>query len=100
MGLSHSVKLTKRNVDAIPFSDSSQVLYRDVDQPGFGLLVGRTTKTYIAEKRVRGRTVRSTLGRADVLTAEEARKHALTVLARMTLGVDVNAERRAPLGAA
>jgi hypothetical protein len=89
-----TLKLTKRAVDQLPFAVRGQILYRDAEQPGFGLLIGRTTKTYTAEKRVRGRTVRTTLSRVGVLTAEQARQRAVLMLGRMTEGIDVNAERR------
>jgi integrase len=95
-----TLKLTKRTVDQLPFAVRGQILYRDAEQPGFGLLIGRTTKTYIAEKRVRGRTVRTTLSRVGVLTAEQARQRAVLMLGRMTEGIDVNAERRGRVTAA
>jgi Arm DNA-binding domain len=65
-------KLTKTVVDHIPLTTSGQALYWDSDLPGFGLRVGMKTKTYFAERGVNGRTVRFTIGKHGVFTAEQA----------------------------
>lgn len=91
-------KLTKGFVDSIPFPESGQRLYWDTDLPGFGLRVGRGTKAYFAEGRVHGRTVRFTIGRHGVFTAEKARAEARDALQLMAKNInpnDTKAEKRA-----
>ena len=73
--------LTKKNIDRIPFSTEGQVTYWDINSPGFGLVVGKQTKTFLVQVDVRDpskprgfRTVRKTLGRYGEITLEEARK--------------------------
>jgi hypothetical protein len=89
-----SLRFTKSAVAAIPHPKSGQKIYRDTQQRGFGLRVGAKSKVYIVEGQVKGRTRRSTIGRADVLHPDVARKMALPILVDMTLGKNPCAERR------
>lgn len=89
-----SLRLTRTTVDALPFAAGGQVLYRDVILPGFGLRVGSRSKVYFAEKQVKGRTRRISIGRADLFVPEVARKKALTLLADMADGHDPNEKKR------
>lgn len=85
-------KLTAQFVRDLPLSDAGQVLVIDDALPGFGVRVGALSKSYFAEGRVKGRTRRVTLGRADTITLNEARKLAMKALAEMADGKDRNAE--------
>lgn len=89
-----SLRLTRTAVDALPFAAGGQVLYRDAILPGFGLRVGSRSKVYFAEKQVKGRTRRISIGRADLFVPEVARKKALTLLADMADGHDPNEKKR------
>lgn len=88
------MKLRKRDVDLIalpPAGDKPvQLFYWDDELPGFGLRVTPTRKTYIAQRRVAGRTVRVTIAPHGVLTPDQARKEALKKLGDMAKGVDHN----------
>ena len=88
------MKLTKRSVDAIKHPSQSQVFHWDDELPGFGLRVTPTRKTYIAQRRVAGRTVRVTLAPHGVYTPDQARKAALQKLGEMAGGVDHNQDRK------
>ncbi|MBU1652649.1 integrase family protein, partial [bacterium] len=93
-----SKKLTKSFVDSIPLTESGQTFYRDTEISGFGLRVGTTSKTYIAEGKANGKTVRMTIGRHGVFTAEQARVEARQILVMIAKGVnpvDEKKERRA-----
>jgi integrase len=96
------IKLTKANVDRIPFAPhGEQHVYHDMQMPGFGLRVGTRTKAYFAERNIRGRYTedgaavikRVTVGRHGVVTAEQARDKARQSLAKMADGIDPVAER-------
>ena len=89
-----SLRLTRRNIDEIPFAESGQVFYRDTMLSGFGLRVGTKSKVYFAEGQVNRRTRRVTIGRADVFAPDVARKRALAMLGEMADGHDPNAEKR------
>jgi len=70
---SESVKLTKTKVDkATSFIDENgkqrQKLYFDKELKGFGLCVGQKAKTFFAQRAVKGRAVRVTIGRYGVYT--------------------------------
>lgn len=89
-----SLRLTRRTIDELPFSESGQVLYRDTMLTGFGLRVGSRSKVYFVEAEVNRRTRRVSIGRADVFAPEVARKKALTLLADMAEGRNPNDEKR------
>ncbi|KAJ56301.1 hypothetical protein ACMU_04975 [Actibacterium mucosum KCTC 23349] len=85
---------TKRSVDALEKPTNGQILYRDTTLKGFGVRVGSASKVFVAEGQVNHRTRRVTIGRADVISVEEARKRALGILSDMAAGLDPNAEKR------
>ena len=85
------LKLTKTTVENLPFTNVGQILYCDTELPGFWLLVGKKSKTYLAKGRVSRRDVRCTIGKHGVFTTEEARKDARLMLADMARGIDPNA---------
>src|ERR1700686_1042748 len=75
------IPLTKPNIDRLPFSGGTQVIYWDTDLPGFGLIVGKRSKTFLVQVDVKDpgkpkgfRTIKQTLGRYGDLTPEQARK--------------------------
>ena len=77
------IKLTKSGVEKLPYflppldhPKKNQELYWDTELAGFGLRVTGASKTYIAEKRVNGRTVRTRIGRHNQLPTDQARKMA------------------------
>lgn len=88
------LRITKRAVDALPYTERGQKLYRDTTLRGFGVRVGASSKVFIVEGQVNRRTRRVTLGRADVLGVDEARRQALAALSQMASGVDPNLEKR------
>ncbi len=89
-----ALRLTKRAIDALPHPEKGQNLYRDEMLRGFGLRVGSHSKVYFAEGQVQNKTRRVTIGRADVIGVDAARKRALGILSDMARGVDPNAEKR------
>jgi len=89
-----TLNFTKRAIDALPLPKSGQVFYRDSTLRGLGMRAGCRSKVYYVEGQVNGRTKRVTLGRADVLSVDTARKRALAVLNQMATGTDPNAEKR------
>ena len=89
-------KLTKSFVDGLPFTTEKgkQAFYYDTELKGFGLRVGNTVKTYIAETKISRKTVRVTLGKHGALTAEMARKFAKEKLAAMSQDINPNQVER------
>ena len=85
------ISISKRTVDALAVETSDNVFW-DRDLPGFGVRVypsGR--KVYVAQARARSAPRRVTLGQHGQITAEEARKHAATVIDRIKKGEDPTA---------
>ena len=88
-------KLTKRLIDAAEVRDREYFIWDD-DIPGFGIRIlpsGR--KSYVTQYRARRRPRRMSLGLSTVLTCEQARKRAITIVAAVRNGEDPAAERDA-----
>ena len=81
-------KLTKRIIDLTAFPASGQVLVRDSELRGFALRVTRGSKSFVLEKRIRGRMRRFTLGPYGPLTVEQARVLASTRIGEIARGED------------
>lgn len=90
-----NIKITKTTVDKLPYPATGQVFYRDKSLQGFGLYVGAKSKSYYAEKRVNGRTVRYKLGKHGDITAETARKLAQAAIGDMAKGINPNESKQA-----
>ncbi|MBS1955291.1 MAG: DUF4102 domain-containing protein [Cyanobacteria bacterium SZAS-4] len=87
-------KLTQKIVDIRSAPASGKELIRDDELRGFGLSITKRSKTYFVECRVNGKQRRATIGRADLITLEEARTKARKLLAEMTSGFDPHLEKR------
>lgn len=89
-----SLHFTKRAIEAILPAESGQNLYRDTTLRGFGLRVGSRSKVFFVEGQVNRRTKRVSIGRADVLSVDVARKRALNILSDMALGSNPNEKKK------
>lgn len=93
-------KLTKRVVDAIEPQPTEFFLW-DEGIPGFGLRVmpsGR--KSFVVQFRAGRRARRMSLGPSTVLTCDQARTRAITIIAAVKNGEDPAADRAAKRNAA
>src|SRR5580765_8412192 len=81
-------RLTKQVIDETPFPVAGQVFVRDTELSGFGLRVTQGRKSFILEKRIRGRMRRLTIGPYGPLTLEQARKLAATHVGAIAQGAD------------
>lgn len=90
------VKLTKNKIDSLVNTKESgmQDFYYDTELKGFGLRIGSKTKTYFAEAKVKGKTVRVSIGKHSVVAPEQARKLAKEKLAVMAQDVNPNELKR------
>lgn len=86
-------KLTAKLVNELPFQSGKQCLIYDMSLHGFGVRIGATKKSYFAEGRVNGKSRRITIGPANVLTTDQARKEAKKFLGQMATGIDPNAAK-------
>ena len=86
------LRLTKKNIDAIPIpTDKVQEYYWDPDLGGFGLTVGQTgKKSFVLQKNNK----RKKIGRYGAWTPEEARRYVADLIVQMDKGNDPYAERR------
>lgn len=94
-------RLTKSLVDRIepparkPDGQHIQAFYRDDTLLGFGLRVySGGSKTYIVETRINGKVKRISLGRHGVLTCEQARRQAKSLLGDIAIGSDPIARKK------
>lgn len=71
-----------------------QDFIRDDALTGFGLKIGKTSKTYIVEAKVNGKSRRKVIGNADLMNVTTARKKAKALLAQFSEGVDPSAKKK------
>lgn len=88
------VKLTKSVIDAISFTEKGQRVFFDLQMTGFALVVGKTAKTYVAQRQIGPKTVRVTIGHHGIFTTDQARAKAQQLLAMMAAGDNPNQKRR------
>lgn len=96
------IKLNERTLAAIAAPDNvPQLVVWDVELTGFGVVVGKQNRTFIAETRVDGKKRRKAIGVAGRIredghpwTVQLARIEARKLLGDMARGIDPNAERR------
>lgn len=89
------LSLTKAAVDGLPHPEKGQAFYYDTKLQGFGVYAMKTSKTYFAEARVNGKTVRTTIGRHGVIFPDKARDEAREILVRMSKGENPNNTQKA-----
>lgn len=91
------MKLGKRAVAQIAPVPGKQLLIWDTEMRGFGLRVSPGgAKSYFVQRHLSGtkRSRRVTIGRADEISTEMARKKAAVIAGQLAEGVDPVAERR------
>ena len=88
---SQRVKLTKSFIDQLELEPA---IYRDSELIGFAVRVNASYKTYVVEKKVLGKTVRSTIGVHGQVTLVQAREMAREKLTQMSQGINPNDEKR------
>jgi integrase len=81
-------RLTKQVIDETLFLSAGQMFVRDTELPGFALRVTKGRKSFILEKRIRGRMRRLTIGPYGPLTVDQARKLAATHVGAIAQGGD------------
>jgi integrase len=92
------MKLDNRTIARLALPDGKQdAIFFDDDLPGFGLRLrtgaGRVRRTWVAQYRAHGRTRRMKIGTVEKLAADQARKAAKQILAKVELGQDPQAAR-------
>ena len=81
-------RLTKQLIDETPFPAAGQMFVRDTELRGFALRVTQGRKSFILEKRIRGRMRRLTLGPYGPLTLDQTRKVAVMHVDAIAQGDD------------
>lgn len=88
-------KLTKSSVEQEACRDGRAYFVWDTEQPGFGLRVGRSTKSFVVQRDLPGgRSRRVTIGRYPAWSVPEARKEARALIVQFDRGVDPAVARR------
>lgn len=89
------MKITKTFVASLDPPKKGQAIYRDSILKGFGVrITANGVKSYVIEKRIGRHVRRKTLGRAEVLSTEEARIEAQKFLGDVARGRDPIALKR------
>ena len=91
------MRLTKPNVNSlkIPNAKSEMIVFDD-QLPGFGIrLRAGGKRTWVAQYRIGLKQRRVTIGNAETLDPDEARKRARDIIARVQLGGDPQVDKHA-----
>ncbi|MCA9466379.1 MAG: site-specific integrase [Nitrospira sp.] len=91
---SNRVRLTKRKIDAALFPQSGEIIIRDVDLPGFCVRITSGSKSFIVEKRIKGRLHKVTVGTYGPLTVHQGREAAREVLGKLLRGEPLSSNRK------
>jgi integrase len=96
-GKPRKIRITKSTVRALPIPIDGTAVYWDRDLVGFGVRVSTSgLKVFFVQARTKaGRGIKVTIGRADRITAEQAREAAQKHHAALALGRDPAAELKA-----
>ena len=87
-------KLTKRLIDATACPSEGQTFLRDDDLAGFALRLTPNRKTFILEKRIKGRVRRMTIGPYGPMTLAQARDEAKKRIGAIAGGGNPAQDRR------
>lgn len=84
---------TRARIDDLPLpTNRAQDYHYDTAVPGLGLCIGAGgTKTYFAEKRLKGKTRRVTIGKHGAWVPDTARERARELIVNIDRGIDPNA---------
>ena len=83
-------KITKKLCDSIPYTQTGSTIYWDTPLPGFALLVGKRSKSFIVQRDINGKSCRKNIGRYGIVTPEEGRRLAKDALFLMNQGINPN----------
>ncbi|MEL6800697.1 MAG: integrase family protein [Pseudomonadota bacterium] len=90
--MAERTKLTKTAIASLSADPNRQLFVWDTELRGFGLRIAPAgTKTFIFQRRIGSRSKRVTIGRADDMAPEAARKKALALATQFADGVDPDA---------
>lgn len=89
------MRLTDTSIRTIKLpADKTDHIEWDEKLPGFGLRLRGSARTWIAQSRLHGKTVRIKLGTADKMDAEAARRLAKQALGQIEEGINPHAVRQ------
>jgi integrase len=99
--MQHSrLSFSDRAIGALPFAASGQHIVRDEDAPGFFLLVGTRSKTFMIQgdlwENGKRRTIRVKVGEVGKIATREARAKAKVLLGSISHGVDPRPKPQEP----
>jgi integrase len=87
-----TLTLSDRTVSSLPLAKGKQLLVRDAELPGFFVMVGARTKTFMVQADLRGtrnrQSIRMKIGIAGRMTARDARAKAKKALGEIAEGID------------
>ena len=72
-------KFTKKYIDELSYTGKDKI-YQDSSLAGFAVIVRKSGKTYIVNKRVAGKLNRIVISDVSLLTLTEARERAVTII--------------------
>lgn len=86
-------RLTKRKIDAISLPKTGELILRDQDLPGFAIRATKGAKTFMVEKRIKGRLHKVKIGTYGAFTVDQARDAARDTLGKLSRGEPLSGQR-------
>jgi integrase len=95
------LSFSDRSIGALPFAPVGQHIVRDEDVPGFFLLVGIRSKTFMIQgdlwEHGKRRTIRVKVGEVGKIATREARAKAKVILGSIANGIDPRPKAEEPV---
>ena len=85
-------KLTNKFIDSLKWVGKPTFHY-DALLSGFGVKINKTSKAFIVERSMNSKTVRTTIGQVGIMSLEDARIEAQSLLAEMAKGIHPRAHK-------
>lgn len=88
---SNEINFSKSTIDALKWKgEKPQEFYWDSKQANLALRITRGSKAFIFQRKLKGKKISKTIGRAETMTTEDARKRAAKLSTQVDDGIDPN----------
>jgi len=86
---SNEINFSKNIIDALKWKgERPQEFYWDSKQANLALRITRGSKSFIFQRKLKGKKISKTIGRAETMSADEARKRAAKLSTQVDDGID------------
>ena len=88
-------KITTAFIEKTLPDDQDRIIYWDTELQGFGIRIGKNSKTFICQRRAGDKKIKVSLGSFPAMSVQDARKKAAESLVQLSNGIDINLNKKA-----